>query len=708
MRNASKARAQAYVEYGLLVAVVVIGFLVGLNALMGAATAYMAHAEPTPNATVLANLPNHVVEIKTSCTPLSAPVVTGQPINCSLTVTDITTIEPGRLPTGTIVFTSGASGTFSSCNLGGSGVISGCSFQYTPTNFGPQDLAATYIPSSSHQSRTEPPPPLPGQYIANAVDQTDTRLSCATTVLVGEPSQCNVEVVDLYPARFGTVPGLSVDVTASGGGTLSGVNALTPRYSTSYPSCPTSLTLDDGTSACGTLFRSGATPADANQSHTIAAAYAGDPARYFQSDTSNAPPMVVNVGGPPQHPVTVDVQCDAGAQSSPLQINVRNTTNCRATVTDTNPASTGNPRTVQNPTGITPTGRVSWSATQDSGGAGSLPNTCGLSETTAGAAACTITYTATSVGMPPGPGYVGTHQVVATYLTDWIHTQQTTSPSTEGLVYVKDQHPVQLDVSCTPGQDSALPLLIQGASADTTTCRVNVTDNSSTGTPVTPTGSVSWGLSTNGGTGAGGFMGSTCQQLQRVDSATAQCQITYQPRTRGTPDMPGQVSTHLLTAYYQGDWLHPLVVQRSLPVFVGYFHPVQVTVNCSATTRAAPLRVGPPPTSAACRVNVLDASTSEPLVTPTGTVSWGMSSDGANGDGSFTPSGPCQLQPAGPGAAQCSAPVTYQPTARGMPDGLGPDTDNTHYVIATYSGDGLHPPRNNDQIGTSGPIYVND
>ncbi|MDQ6671958.1 MAG: hypothetical protein M3069_14660, partial [Chloroflexota bacterium] len=50
------ARAQAYVEYGLLVAVAVIAFLVGMNALMAGATTYLAHAEPTPNATVLAGL----------------------------------------------------------------------------------------------------------------------------------------------------------------------------------------------------------------------------------------------------------------------------------------------------------------------------------------------------------------------------------------------------------------------------------------------------------------------------------------------------------------------------------------------------------------------------------------------------------------------------------------------------------------------------
>ena len=127
-----------------------------------------------------------------------------------------------------------------------------------------------------------------------------------------------------------------------------------------------------------------------------------------------------------------------------------------------------------------------------------------------------------------------------------------------------------------------------------------------------------------------------------------------------------------------------------------------VTVAClPATTRAAPLQVGPPATTTACTVTVTDSSPT-PL-TPTGNVTWSMSSVGAGGAGTFSPSAPCQLQKFNNSTAWCQPAVTYQPTARGTPD--GPDMDNTHQIVATYSGDGLHQPTNNDQIGMT-PVYV--
>src|SRR4051812_48806837 len=98
---ASRSPAQAFVEYGLLLVVVILAMLIGLNLFLGGVNSYMARNEPTPNPTVLANLPNHVVSVNVSCqVPLQPPapaIFTGTTLNCGVMVTDITTIEPATL-----------------------------------------------------------------------------------------------------------------------------------------------------------------------------------------------------------------------------------------------------------------------------------------------------------------------------------------------------------------------------------------------------------------------------------------------------------------------------------------------------------------------------------------------------------------------------------------------------------------------------------
>ena len=275
-------------------------------------------------------------------------------------------------------------------------------------------------------------------------------------------------------------------------------------------------------------------------------------------------------------------------------------------------------------------------------------------------------------------------------------------------VFVKDQHPVQVSVACSLGITRPAPLLIQGASADSTQCITNVTDTATN--PQTPTGTLTWSL--QGTNGSGSFSPASCTLVPAGPVGTAQCPgpVTYQPSVRGTPDAPDQESSHQMTATFAGDWLHPVATQNSATVFVGNFHPAQVVVNClPLTTRMTPLLVvGPPPTSAACTVTVTDTSPSP--ITPTGSIGWSMSSIGAGGAGSFTPSAPCPLQAAGPSTAQCNTPVTYQPTVRGTPDGLGvpPDMDNTHHVTATYSGVGVFTTAVAGAESGTSDVYVNN
>jgi hypothetical protein len=553
------------VEYGILVAVVVVGFLVGLSVLGGAAMPYLAHTEPTPNATVLAGLPSHVVAISMSCTPPPVPFYTGQVLNCSLTVRDITTIEPGRLPTGTMAFssTSGAFGQ-NSCQLsgpiGGDGVTSGCTFQYRAQKSRRQNIAATYHPTSSHQSRA-----TQLMQVIVAINKTETQLVCANSVPVGEPSQCTVAVLDVFTNSL--LPGVRLDTTTSAGGgatgTFSPIGTLSPRSAT-Y----TCVTANNG--VCGTLFRSGSAGPEEQGPHSIVTTFQG----VDQDYEASTKPAVVSVTGPTQHPVKVDVTCSGGVTpQSPLQINLGASTGCTATVSDVNlPDSNGNP------TNITPTGTLSWTALADSGGTGGFANSanspCTLREVVVSVANCgplTMTYTPTSVGTPPPPDYVGTHQVVARYSSDWIHPQIGNDLQGSTNVYVKDYHAVQVNLTCSAGISRALPLLISGASADTTSCSVTVTDIESM--PVTPTGTVAWSLSANGGMGT--FSPSAQCQLQPVNNSTAQAQcqaVTYKPTMRGTPDGLDQESTHTLVAMYSGDSLHPLInndLLGSINVFVG-------------------------------------------------------------------------------------------------------------------------------------------
>jgi hypothetical protein len=414
----------------------------------------------------------------------------------------------------------------------------------------------------------------------------------------------------------------------------------------------------------------------------------------------------------------VAVSCSAGTSpSSPLHVDNKESTTCTATVRDTVSRDANNNRRE-----ITPTGTVSWSTSPlyGAGGFSSPPppppttTTCDLVAASLTRGACSVTYWPTSVGdpPPPGPSFLDTQTITASYTGDFIHPVSLSGSQPIGTqptgIYVADQHSITVSAACSPQSSRAQPLILGGASVATTQCTVTVVDTATLGVPVTPTNTVAWTVTSGGAGGTGSFTSTPCT-LQPVSSTTANCVVTYQPTAMGAADGTDQVNTHILTATYAGDGLHPPVNNTdSTNVYVANIHLVSVSiVNCTPLTSAtAPLVVGPPATTTACSVTVTD--TSGAPVTPTGSVTWSMNSIGAGGAGTFTPNTPCTLQAVNASTAQCAAPVVYQPTVVGTPDGSGGATnpgDNTHVLIATYSTDGLHQAFGGDQVGQF-PISV--
>jgi hypothetical protein len=658
-----RAKAQAFVEYALLVAVVVVAFIVGLSALSGAAVHYLAHTEATPPPGVLGVLPNHLVNMTLTCNPPTpSPLLTGTQFSCTVTVTDLTSPGPALLPSGSVIFAS-SSGSIAPCTLAGSGVTSSCTSVFTPTSTGQQNLTATYSPTSAHVQDFKQ---LPVGLIT-AVDQTQMTLNCLPAA-VGEPGACTATVTSLFPG-FGTTPSrmgmpiANLPVTISAGtGTFSDYGQLSPQ-TPNASSCTTTA------SGCTLLFRSNPVPAEQNQSRTLTATFAGD--QDYQAATQAA---VFQVGAAPAHSVKVTVGCSAGSQSSPLQVNQNDSTTCKATVIDQAPY----------PTEITPTGTVSWQPpASNNGGGGTFDrNVCTLARVDEQTAFCQVTYTPTSIGTPSSP-YIDIQHINVRFNGDgFIHNQPATS-SQAADVYVADQHPADVQVVCSDGMNPTSPLIVGGSSAATTACTAWVLDTVTNRPTFTPTGSLTW----QGPPGAGAFTPtSSCPQLQPVDSKTAKCDATYQATVAG----PNPVNPHQLSATYSGDVLHPGPTTRSGTVYVANIRSATVQIVCNPQpTRVAPLEVSPAPGSTtSCTFSVKDPSPSP--VVPSGTVSWTLTPVGG-AMGAFVPQapGPCALQPVDAATAQCPSAVTYTATNRGTPDGTGPG-QNTHVITVAYSNDTWH------------------
>src|SRR2546425_338156 len=225
--------------------------------------------------------------------------------------------------------------------------------------------------------------------------------------------------------------------------------------------------------------------------HTITATYPGD---HFLYDTP-----ATKIYTLPLRDTLPSLTCN------PPSVPVNPPTTCTATVTDTAPGPA-----------IPPTGMVSFTST----GSGTFSFTsCLLIPLSSSASSCSVNYT-------PNPGSEGTHTIKATYNGDPNHSG---SSGTFDLTVTK--RTTSTSVTCSPN------FVQPGVS---TTCQATVTDTSP-GTFITPTGTVTW---TTNATGT--FSPSNSCTLTGT-GPSASCTVTYTPTSRGI---------HLITATYQGDTDH--------------------------------------------------------------------------------------------------------------------------------------------------------
>jgi hypothetical protein len=169
--------------------------------------------------------------------------------------------------------------------------------------------------------------------------------------------------------------------------------------------------------------------------------------------------------------------------------------------------------------------------------------------------------------------------------------------------------------------------------------------NVDVGTPVPPTGSVTFSSD-----GAGTFSAGSCSVSGT--GATATCQVSYTPN-------PGSEGQHTITADYLGDNSH-LASAASFVLTVGT-RSTSASLSCIGRLHVGKLIT--------CTVTVVDTSPGTPM-TPAGTATFTSSHPG------HFSSTTCQLSENND-AASCS--VTFTPSRTGS------DT-----ITATYGGDSDH------------------
>ena len=189
----------------------------------------------------------------------------------------------------------------------------------------------------------------------------------------------------------------------------------------------------------------------------------------------------------------------------------------------------------------------------------------------------------------------------------------------------------------------------------TTTCTATVRDTDS-GTPVTPTGPVTFTTDSSGT-----FGGSPC--VLSGSAGTASCQVSYAPTAVGT----GQ---HTLTATYEGDGVHFGGSAQTIVTVAG--RASSTSVSCSPESVLA----GQP---TVCTAMVSDTDSGTP-VTPTEPVTFTT-----NKRGTFSASS-CALSGSG---ASASCQIDYTPTVVGT---------GQHTITASYAGDGVHTPSSGQTI----------
>ena len=231
-----------------------------------------------------------------------------------------------------------------------------------------------------------------------------------------------------------------------------------------------------------------------------------------------------------------------------------------------------------------------------------FPNSCVLSS-----GKCTFSWT-------PSSGSQGSYTIAASYGGDTTHTS---SSGSESLSVINGT--TSTAISCIPSP------VIAGSQ---TICTATVTDTGS-GTPITPTGMVTFSTSSSGS-----FSSSTCV-LSQVSLGVADCLVIYTPA-------PGSEGTHIIGASYPGDSQH---LGSSHQFLLEVETNVSITMACNT-----PTVVG---ASETCKVRATNVDTSFPIL-PSGTLAFSTVPAG------FPPS--CTLS----SSASCTFTFTPSPGSEGQ------------------------------------------
>ncbi len=498
---------------------------------------------------------------KIVCSPSSINI--NQPSTCSATVADTSPGISSNSPSGTVLWYTPSSGSFSvtTCTLVVTTASDGCSVTYTPTAGGSHQITGSYGGDATHPSSS-------GSFVvAVAIDPTASTVICVPATLApGQTTTCTASVVDTATAP--TTPTGTVSFTPSGSCTLSGNTAssrcsvnLTPSVpgpmtvQASYPgdtthaissgstsvsvvmrstltmiTCiPASLLIMQATSCSATVtdsaggtsntpsgsVRFGVSGLTGTFSSVSCVLTGGSCSIVFTPSTGGAATITGIYGGDLAHSissgsaaVTVSKRSASISLScAPSSVSVGFATVCTAVVTDLSASPA-----------LTPGGTVVFITSGN--GAFASPS-CNLGGTgTTGT--CSVTYTPSGVT-------AGTEVITGDYLGDLGHISATNSFS----LTIKIVHASSVALSCTPST------VVVG---QTTSCTATVNDVSNN--PSTPTGTVSFASD-----GSGSFGPSDSCLLATGLTGSANCTVSLTP----TAVVSGTVA---ITATYGGDSVH--------------------------------------------------------------------------------------------------------------------------------------------------------
>ena len=222
------------------------------------------------------------------------------------------------------------------------------------------------------------------------------------------------------------------------------------------------------------------TPKGTGSSETVNANYPGDADHSGSSGTATITVMLKQT--------SLQLNC------SPDNVVVNQPTTCTAVVNGNGPGPAN-----------APTGTVQLSADFAS-------SACTLAPAQGSSSSC-------SVSLTPGPGTTQSqHAITATYSGDASY-----SSSNKNTNLNVNQRPVSTLVSCSPNP------VVHGAA---TTCTVTVTDTGPAGSPITPTGTISFQSNAQGT-----FSAATCTLKPSGTSGTASCSVTFTPSSPGNADI---------------------------------------------------------------------------------------------------------------------------------------------------------------------------